>query len=289
MQLMRDFSVEMTPSELARCGGCPAQLPAGSRVYVPWIPGNRFEHTLRAVVRLRELGMTPVPHLAVRAIADAGALELMLQALKREAGVDQALLIAGSQREPAGSFDNTLQALAAGLFEAEGFSSLGLAAHPEGSPDIDTEALALALTAKNAYAVKTSLHMHLVTQFCFAAQPIVTWQRQAFVAGNRLPVHVGLAGLASLPTLIKYARSCGVGASIAVLTRQAGRLLKLASKVHPGEIVVAVARARLTDPDCLFERFHLFPFGSLEATVEWAAAVARGEFVLGSDNTDLTI
>ena len=65
--LLRDFSVEKTPGELARRDAWPAGLPKGSRVYVTWIAGNDFGKTLRAAVRLRQFGMEPVPHLAVRA------------------------------------------------------------------------------------------------------------------------------------------------------------------------------------------------------------------------------
>ena len=131
--------------------------------------------------------------------------------------------------------------------------------------------------------------MRLVTQFCFDAAPVLAWERSTRAAGNRLPIHVGLAGLASLPTLIRFARHWGVGASLGVLTRQAGRLLKLASAVSPDEVVAALAAARLADPTCLIERLHFFPFGSFDATVAWAAAVARGEFELRRDGRDIVV
>ena len=288
-RLMQGFSVETTPPELARLRSLPAELTRASRVYITWIPSSRFEHMLRAAVHLRELGMTPVPHLAVRAIADAAALETMLAQLRREAAVDDVLLVAGSQRVPSGSLDNTPHALASGAFERQGLRCLALAAHPEGSPDIGADALVQALRDKNAHARQSPLQMRLVTQFCFAAAPIVDWERAARADGNRLPMHVGLAGLASLPTLVRYARSCGVGASLGTLTRQAGRLFKLTSALPPGEIVVALARARLADPACLVERCHFFPFGSLAATVAWAARVAAGDFVLRHDDGDLSV
>lgn len=286
---MRDYSVEQTPAELLRRGALPAELPAGSRVYLTWIAGAPFDQMRRAAVRLRELGMTPVPHLAARAIADTATLDRMLADLARQASVDHALLIAGSQRTPAGPFDSALSALSTGRFEQHDWRSVAMAGHPEGSPDIDAAALVVALREKNAYARTTTLKLHLVTQFCFAGEPVVAWERRVRGDGNGLPVHVGVAGLASLPTLLRYARVCGVGASIGTLGRQAGRLLRLAASVHPGEIVVAVARARLADADSRFHGVHFFPFGSLDATVAWAAAVARGDFRLNDDGTDLAV
>ena len=287
--LMRDFSIEQTPAEVAQRHALPPDLAAGSRVYITWISGNPFASTLRAAVRLRELGMRPVPHLAARAIAGVDTLAAMLIALHREAEVDQALLVAGSARVPLGAFESTRDALEPGLFERHGWRSLGVAGHPEGSPDIAPEALALALRDKNTYAARTPMRMHLVTQFCFDAAPVLAWERQLHRAGNTLPVHVGLAGLASLPTLIRYARSCGVGASLGMLTRQAGRLLELARAVTPGPVVTALAAARLADAACRFERLHFFPFGSFDATVAWAAAVGHGEFKLNADAHDIVV
>ncbi|MEO8525782.1 MAG: methylenetetrahydrofolate reductase [Caldimonas sp.] len=289
VRLMRDYSIEQTPAELLRRAALPAELPAGSRVFLTWVAGSPFDQMRRAAVRLRELGMTPVPHLAARAIADTATLDRMLTDLARDASVDHALLIAGSQRTLAGRFDSALAALTTGRFEQHGWRALGMAAHPEGSPDIEASALASALREKNAYDRATTMKLHLVTQFSFAGAPVVAWERRVRGDGNGLPVHVGVAGLASLATLLRYARVCGVGASIAALGRQAGRVLKLASAVLPGEIVVAVAQARLADPDSCFRSVHFFPFGSLDATVAWASTVARGDFRLSDDGTDLAV
>ena len=287
--LLQDFSIEKTPREVDALRALPPGLPRGSRVYITGVSGNDFSRTLRAAVRLRELGMQPVPHLAMRAVADSAALDAMLHALQREAAVNHALLVAGSIGTPIGSFDSTLPALASGLFERRGWGELGVAGHPEGSPDIAPDALARALREKNAFARATSLRMHLVTQFVFDGAPVVAWEQRIREDGNRLPVHVGLAGLASLPTLLKYARSCGVGASLRVLTRQSGRLLRLASAVTPGRVVVALAAARLADAQSLIARVHFFPFGSFDATVAWAAAVAAGDFRLIDDDSDIAV
>ena len=66
-------------------------------------------------------------------------------------------------------------------------------------------------------------------------------------------------------------------------------MLRVAARMEPGDIVVAVARARLQDPGSLFERFHFFPFGALGSTVAWAQAVARGQFTLEDGSDGLTV
>ncbi len=292
MRLMRGFSVEMTTGELGRAVSLPPGLAQGSRIFIPWVPGNTPAQTVRAAMRVRELGMAPVPHLAARAMADAPALDGLLEALCRDAQVDQILLVAGSRPAPAGEFDCSLQVLQDGFLQRHGIRVVGLAAHPEGNPDIDSAALAQALCAKNAFAAAhaNAIHTGLVTQFCFDADPILAWERRARIDGNRLPVEVGLAGLASIATLIQYGRSCGVGASLQVLMGRAGgqgqslRLLRLAKRLAPGQIVVAVAQARMAGPACRFTGFHFFPFGALSATVAWAAALARGDFTLLQDS-----
>ena len=289
VRLMQGFSVEITPAEIVRPRVHPPNLPPDCRVYVPWIAGSRFEDNLRAAVRVRDMGLVPVPHLAARAIGGTGELDRMLSALATEAGVDHAMLIAGSQHEPFGDLTDAMSALSSGLFERHGWNSLGLASHPEGSPGISEQALKASLRAKNAYADQSAMCLHLVTQFCFSGASVVDWERKSRADGNRLPVHIGLAGLASLTTLIKYARNCGVGPSIGALTRQGSGLLKLATGVKPGEVVVAAARARLADPNSRFERCHFFPFGSLDATLAWGLAVARGDFKLNPDNTDIVL
>lgn len=288
-RLMRGFSVEQTPAELGKRTAFPADLPPGTRVYLTWIPGAPFERTLAAAARVRELGMTPVPHLAARAIRDAAALDGILAALRREAAVEHLLLIAGSQGSPAGAYADSLQLLATGRFDGPPWRSLGFAAHPEGSPAIDALSLARSLAAKSAHATATALPHELVTQFGFSPGPLLAWERQVRVDSRGLPVRVGLAGLTSMATLLRYAARCGVATSARALLRYGGRSVRLAGGMAPGRLVAAVARASLADPEARFAGFHFYPFGSLEATVEWAAAIAAGALSLDVEGRELVV
>ena len=286
---MRGFSVEQTPAELARRHAFPAGMPAGTRVYLTWIPGAPFTRTVAAAARVRELGMTPVPHLSARAVEDATSLERMLLELRREAAVEHLLLIAGSQRRPAGAFADALDLLATGRFDGSPWRSLGFAAHPEGSPAIAAAALSRALAQKTDHALTTTLPHYLVTQFGFVAEPVLAWERQTRAGGHPLPVRVGLAGLASVPTLLRYAATCGVGASARMLLRQGGRALRLTGALAPGRIVAAVAAAAGADSAARFQGFHFYPFGSLDATADWAAAIAAGAFTFDAEGRELVL
>jgi methylenetetrahydrofolate reductase (NADPH) len=122
--------------------------------------------------------------------------------------------------------------------------------------------------------------MYLLTQFCFAPEPIIAWERRIREAGNRLPVHVGLPGLTSPASLIKFGLACGVGPSLKVLRKQSGGVLKLATTpvYYPDQTLLGVARSAADDPASLFRSVHFFPFGALRPTAEWVRKLQEGGF-----------
>src|SRR3546814_11330104 len=84
-----------------------------------------------------------------------------------------------------------------------------------------------ALAWKNAFAERSYAQFYIATQFCFEAAPIIAWDKAMRAAGNRLPIHIGVPGLATIKTLINHAKACGVGPSMRFLTRQARNVAKL--------------------------------------------------------------
>jgi methylenetetrahydrofolate reductase (NADPH) len=277
--LARNWSLELTPRETEKLGTAVREhLAAGTRVYVTWLAGSEFDASVAAAAKLRLAGLEPVPHLASRGIRDESTLVDMLARLRGEADVKQVLVIGGALPEPKGSFTASIQVLNSGLLERHEIRRLGVAGHPEGSPDISPAALDEALALKNEYAARTDTEVELTTQFCFDAAPITRWERQIRSAGNRLPIVVGLAGLAGISTLIKHARNCGVGNSINVLLKQTRKMFRLATAVDPSEVLLGLARSRLTDAGSGVARVHYFPFGAFEATARFARALEEGRF-----------
>lgn len=289
VDFMTGFSIETTPGAAAKTESYRAILAEGATVNVTFLVGSDFADTISVSKRLRREGMRPVPHIAARSTASSAQLADWLERLRGEADIDEVLLVGGGADKPLGDFDDTMQLLDTGLFEKHGIRRIGVAGHPEGSPDFSQSAAHDALMAKNGYARSTGCDMYVVTQFVFEAQPVIDWDRRIRAAGNELPIHIGVPGLATIKTLLAHARACGIGPSMRVLTRQAKNLTKLLSVRMPDKLVTDLAAYCATDPDCGIRKVHMYPLGGMRRTAAWSYAVLDGAFDLnGKGGFDVT-
>ncbi|MEO3386801.1 methylenetetrahydrofolate reductase [Mesorhizobium sp. CAU 1741] len=267
------FSIEVMPRTAAKVEDFRALLPQGTRVYVAHIEGTPIEEMVATAKRLRDEGFAPMPHIPARIIKDAAELEEWLVRYTQEAGVDQALLLAGGVTQPYGAFDSSMKMMETGLFQKHGLKRLHVGGHPEGNKDIDADGSSAiadaALAWKQAFAQETGVEMAIVTQFAFAAKPIVDWAERLRNAGISLPIHVGIAGPAKLQTLIKYAISCGVGPSLKVLQKRAMDLTKLMLPYEPNDVVAELAAWQAEHPEGLIKQVHFFPLGGIKTNAEW--------------------
>ena len=228
--------------------------------------------------RLRAAGFEPVPHIAVRHTPTADALDELIARLAAEAGVRRILVIAGDRDRPAGPFGSTIELIESGLLQRHGIAEIGVAGYPDGHPRLSADALDRALAAKVEAAGQTGLRLHIVTQFCFDAEPILRWLARLRDTGIEHPVRIGLAGPTTLTTLLRYARRCGVSASAQGLTRHAGLLKHLVGTTAPDGIIRTLAEAA---PGRIGEvALHFFSFGGAAATARWAQAAADGRITL---------
>ncbi len=281
--LVSGFSIETTPTAAAKIESFKALLPAGTRVNVTFLPGSDYLDTVACAARLRAEGMVPVPHIAARSIPDQPSLETYLKRLRSEALVDQALVIGGGVSKPVGRFDSSVQLLETGLFETYGIRKIGIAGHPEGTPDIPPAEVEKALHRKAAYARATGAELYLVTQFCFEAAPVIRWIEWLRQIGIRLPVWIGVPGPASIKTLLRYAQECGIGPSMRVVTRQAKNVAKLLTVQTPDALLAGLAEFQAADLERQLRGIHLYPFGGFAKTCAWFSNVAEGRFVVTRD------
>lgn len=275
--LVEDFSIEVMPRTAAKVADFRDLLPAGTRVYVAHIDGTPMAEMVATARRLVDEGFRVMPHVPARGVLSAAELDARLAAYA-DAGVIEALVLAGGISRPQGPFADSLALLRTGRFEARGFTRLHVAGHPEGNRDIDPaggESVAMAaLRAKADFARETDAEMAVVTQFAFEAAPVIAWADRLAAAGIRLPLHIGVAGPAKLQTLLKYAMSCGVGPSLRVLQRRAADLTRLMLPFTPDEVIADLAAHKAAHPESAIAGVHFFSLGGIGATTDYAGALA---------------
>lgn len=271
---LKDYSIEVMPRTAAKVENFRELLPEGTRVYIAHIEGTPIDEMVETAARLARDGYQVMPHFPARIIADAATLTDWVARYQGEAGVDQALLLAGGVKEPVGAFHSSMQLLETGAFDKAGFKRLHVAGHPEGNRDIDPDggdaAVMDALRWKQAFSERTDAEMALVTQFAFDADPIIAWTDRLRAEGITLPVHIGIAGPAKLQTLIKFAIACGVGPSLKVLQKRAMDVTKLMLPYTPMDVLGALAAHKAAHPDFGIESVHFFPLGGIKTNATWA-------------------
>jgi methylenetetrahydrofolate reductase (NADPH) len=268
---LNGFSIEVMPRTAEKVPSFRAILPGGTRVYIAHIEGTSIEDMVATARRLHGEGYEVMPHFPARIIPDKATLADWIARYQGEADVKQALLLGGGVNSPAGDFDSSMQMMETGLFD--GFKRLHVAGHPEGNRDIDKDGgdaiILQALKWKQAFADRSDAEMAIATQFCFEAEPVITWADRLAAEGIRLPIHIGVAGPAKLQTLIKFAIACGVGPSLRVLQKRAMDVTKLLLPYEPTDVLTALAAHKAANPAFGIEQVHFFPLGGITTNATW--------------------
>ena len=234
-----NFSLEITlKTDLS-------ELPKVKDVYITMLPGNDYRKVANKATELAKSGFNPVPHFPARSIKNQSELEDFVKRC-RDGGVKQALVIGGSA-QPIGDFHCSLQLLETGLFEGW---KIGIAGHPDGSPDISDKDLEKAMIDKKPYAD------YIITQWSLDVKPIA-----AFLSKQTLPVRVGITGPLKISSLLKFANIVGAKNSINFLKSNITKALDLIKPRDPKDII-----EKLKDST---DNFHIYTFGGLKETNKW--------------------
>lgn len=273
-------SLEITAADGALPAALAGRLPAGTALYVAHTPNARLADVAEVACAAERAGFHGCPHLVARRIASRAELDAALARL-RAGGVNRALLVAGDQSPPAGEYASTLEILESGALDDAGLTSIGVAGHPQGNPKIPPDVAWDALVRKQAWGARTGVAVHVATQFGFDVAALAAFDAGLSARGVTLPVHVGIAGPASLKSLAKFAVMCGIGASLQAILSNPLALGSFKSLVRTvDEIFPAVVRLREGALAQRIERPHFFAFGGVMKTVEWLEAVRAGRFGL---------
>ena len=267
------YSIEVIPRSAAKIESFTDLLPKNTRVYLAHLETEDISAMIATAKRLNREGFTVMPHIPARLIQNQATLNDWISMYQNEAGVDEALLLAGGSKKPVGDFGSSIQLIESGLFDKAGFKRLHVAGHPEGSKDIDpnggTKNVTEALSWKQEFSKRTDASMGIATQFCFDADVVKKWADSIKQNGIDIPIHIGIAGPAKLQTLLKFSVECGIGPSMKVLTKRAKDLTTLLLPYKPIQILNELAEYKSKDPESNIEQVHFFPIGGIKQTVDW--------------------
>ena len=275
---LRTASIEITPKQIEKLPLLKEKLEPGCRVFIALIDAGDLAGQIEATRQLKAEGFVPVPHVPARFVKDEADLRHRIKALA-EAGSSTMLVLGGGAPEPIGQYDAAIQLLETGVFQANGVTSIGIAGHPEGNPDITKihgEAVLLkALKEKQAYLKAHGIEGFIATQFLFEAEPVADWAKALRAEGIDLPIYVGVPGPATIKTLVKYAAMCGVGNSARFIRKQALNITKLLTVNTPDDFVAGLAQVHYGRPELGIAGPHLYPFGGFDKLFDWVGAVVK--------------
>ncbi len=267
------YSIEVIPRSAAKIESFVEVLPKNTRVYIAHIQNEDILSMVATAKRITDEGFRAMPHIPARIIGNQTMLNDWISMYQNEAGVNEALLLAGGSTEPVGDYDSSIQLIESGLFDKAGFKRLHIAGHPEGNKDIDPDGgiakISEALSWKQEFSKRTDASMAIATQFCFDASVVKKWADSIKEDGIDIPIHIGIAGPAKLQTLLKFSIECGIGASMKVLTKRAKDLTKLLLPYKPTQILNELAEYKSKDSELNIEQAHFFPIGGIKQTVDW--------------------
>ena len=185
---------------------------------------SRTRRTRRSRTWPRSPAPPSAPDFAAARTSSRGAsprareLDAALARLKA-GGVTRALLVAGDQTPPAGEFASTLEILESGALAAAGIDVDRRRGPPGGQPEhparprSGTRSRASRPMARKAGVARA--RREPVRLRPGGARRL--GRASSTARGIALPVHVGVAGPASLKSLAKFAMMCGIGASLGAL------------------------------------------------------------------------
>ena len=271
------YSIEVVPNSAAKIESFKEILPINTRVYIAHLETENIATMVATAKRINEEGFTVMPHIPARIIQNQSMLNDWISMYQNEAGVKEALLLAGGSTKPVGDYDSSMQLIESGLFDKAGFKRLHIAGHPEGSKDIDPDGgmknVSEALSWKQEFSNRTDADMAIATQFCFDADVVNKWAKNIQEDGIDIPIHIGIAGPAKLQTLLKFSVECGIGASMKILTKRAKDLTKLLLPYKPTQMLTDLSEYKSKDPTLNIEQVHFFPIGGIKQTTEWLEEV----------------
>ena len=273
ISLIDGFTIELNPKVRHKINSIP--LEKKNNVYITYLPDASENDILETIEFVSKNNLTPITHLPARTMKNLDHVRQFLSQVRERTDSKKILVIGGGGNQ-LGQITSSLEILNSGLLEENDFNEIGIAGHPEGSPDISQETIDNFLNDKFELTKTKGLNLELVTQFFFDAAPFINWCEELTKKKITIPVRVGFPGPASFKTLLNFGLMSGVGNSINFLKKNSSKVSDLLTKTSNDEMLISLAE--FANKNSPLKSFHCFPFGGFEKTCLWLNELQNGEF-----------
>ena len=275
ISLIDGFTIELSPKVRHKLKSIP--LDKKNNIYITYLPDASENDILETVDFVSKNNLTPITHLPARTMKNLDHVSQFLSQIRERTDSKKILVIGGGGNQ-LGQISSSLEILNSGILEEYHFDEIGIAGHPEGSPDISQETIDNFLNDKFDLTKSKGLNLELVTQFFFDAKPFIDWCDNLIEKKITIPVRVGFPGPASFKTLLNFGLMSGVGNSINFLKKNSSKVTDLLTKTSNDEMLISLAEyAYKNNP---LKSFHCFPFGGFEKTCLWLNEIQNGDFIV---------
>ncbi len=269
-KLIDDFSLEMTGKDVPGLREAQDVIPPGTRVNVTFLGNEDLDMRVAAAQAVAEAGFIPVPHISARRLASQAQLEEFLDRLQQVGATDHVFAVGGDPATPEGPYDSAFDLIRSGVLQRYGVTEVSISGYPEGHPDIPSEVLWDHLEKKAASLKEQGLGAVILTQFSFDTDPVKAWIDGVRDRGIDATIRIGTPGPAGIKRLLNFARRFGVGANAMIVKKYGFSLTNLLGTAGPDTFVSDLAHLLAADPAAGDVKLHMYAFGGLRATAEWA-------------------
>jgi methylenetetrahydrofolate reductase (NADPH) len=283
LELMKDFSLEMTGKDIPALIEARPLIPLGTRINVTFLGNEDLDMRVAAAKAVRELGFVPVPHISARRLKSRQQLEEFLGRLQEVDATGHVFVVGGDPTQPEGPYPDSLAVINSGILQQFGVREVGIAGYPEGHPDISTDTLWRALEEKSAALEEHGFDPLIVTQFAFDSAPVAGWVDAVRARGIKAPIRIGTPGPAGVKRLLGFARRFGIGATAMIVKKYGFSLTNLMGVAGPDNFVndlaaVLAEHAAGEGPGLGGQiGLHFYTFGGLAETAGWVRRFNPGE------------
>lgn len=274
--LLEDFSLEMTGKDVPGLEEARDRIPAGTRINVTFLGNEDPGMRLAAAGAVRRFGFTPSRICRPAGCVPARSWRTSWPHCARTARRTTSSSSAATPPRPTAPTTTPSRSSGPGSSRSTAYGTSASAATRKGTRPSAGPALWSAIEDKTAALARHGLAGDVITQFGFAADPVLTWVEALRKRGIDTPVRIGVPGPAGIKRLMTYASRFGVGTSTSIARKYGFSITNLMGTAGPDRFIRALAEGYDTERHGTL-KLHFYTFGGIGATSRWIADFRAGE------------